>query len=271
MRAALVSEYRKLVTTRMWWVLLIIMAVYLAFIGAVLAFALAGAEDLQPENSTAPVIRGVEAAMATYSSVNFAGYVFPLLIGTLAVTTEFRHQTITASLLAGPNRTRLVLAKIISSIPIGVFYGLAATASLVAAGAVVLEIMGDGAFLGDEAVLKVMGFSVLALVIWTIVGVTFGLVVTNQVAAIIIVIAFTQLVEPILRVVAVSVDALSGVGQYLPGAAADAIIGSSYLTALSDTGSGESLSRVEGVVVLLTYALVFAVIGRLTTFRRDIA
>ena len=30
MRAALVTEYRKLVTTRLWWILLLCMAVYMA-------------------------------------------------------------------------------------------------------------------------------------------------------------------------------------------------------------------------------------------------
>ncbi len=38
MRAAVVAEYRKLASTRLWWVLLIALAGYLAFVGGVLAF-----------------------------------------------------------------------------------------------------------------------------------------------------------------------------------------------------------------------------------------
>ena len=38
MRAALVTEYRKLVTTRLWWILLLAMAVYMAFLAAVLGW-----------------------------------------------------------------------------------------------------------------------------------------------------------------------------------------------------------------------------------------
>src|SRR5690606_29124640 len=37
-RTALLTEYRKLATTRLWWVLLLTMAVYMAFLGAVIAF-----------------------------------------------------------------------------------------------------------------------------------------------------------------------------------------------------------------------------------------
>ena len=38
---------------------------------------------------------------------------FTLLLGILAVTSEFRHGTITPSLLVVPNRTTLMLAKLV--------------------------------------------------------------------------------------------------------------------------------------------------------------
>jgi len=40
MNAALRTEYRKLVTTRLWWILLLSMAAYMAFLAAIMAFAL---------------------------------------------------------------------------------------------------------------------------------------------------------------------------------------------------------------------------------------
>ena len=40
MRAALVTEYRKLVTTRLWWILLLCMVVYMAFLSAVLGWGI---------------------------------------------------------------------------------------------------------------------------------------------------------------------------------------------------------------------------------------
>ena len=52
MKAALVAEYRKFTSTRMWWVLLIAMVAYLAFIGAVLAFSM----TVEGDSMSGPVL-----------------------------------------------------------------------------------------------------------------------------------------------------------------------------------------------------------------------
>ena len=49
--------------------------------------------------------------------------------------------------------------------------------------------------------------SVVALVLWALVGVGFGSVLTNQVAAIVVLLAFTQFVEPLLRLLLAQFDA----------------------------------------------------------------
>jgi ABC-2 type transport system permease protein len=69
---------------------------------------------------------------------------------------------------------------------------------------------------------------VLALTVWTVVGVGFGALLTNQVAVIVVMLAFTQFVEPILRIVLGQLDWSEGISKYLPGAAGEAITGSSF-------------------------------------------
>lgn len=271
MRAAVISEYRKLVSTRLWWILLIIMAGYLAFIAAVMAFSLTavtagdGGVDfsfgLETESS-------LESATTVYSLVNSVGYVFPLVIGTLIMTNEFRHRTITQSLLVEPRRSILLIAKLVISVPVGLVYGVVAVLSVVAGGAPILALRGDGALLGIGEVVAVLGFGVLAITIWVTVGTAFGSVVTNQVAAMVTILAFTQFVEPIARVGLGAVDQVSGVSAFLPGAAADALIGASVFSTI---GSGSTLSRGAGAAVLVAYAVGFAMVGRLTTLRRDVA
>lgn len=271
MRAALVAEYRKFVTTRMWWVLLITMAVYMAFLAAVMAFALAadpssmtqgmsGAED-------APPIPPLDVAMAVYTLAPTLGYVFPVIVGALSVAGEFRHMTITPTLLAEPRRDVVVGAKLAASVPVGALYGVVGILATLLPGAAVLELMGEDAFLTDPEVLRTAGWTVVALTIWALVGVGFGAALKNQVVGIVVILAFTQLVEPILRVALGMIDATEGVAKWLPGAAGEAVAGSSLY---STTGISDLLPRWQGIVVLVAYGLVLAAVGRFTTFRRDI-
>jgi hypothetical protein len=267
MRAALVAEYRKLVTTRLWWVLLLVMAGYLAFLGAVLGFSV----TLEPPEGTEVVpLRGVDAAVTVYSVINGGGYVFPLVIGSLAMTSEFRHHTITQTLLAEPRRTVFLGAKLVAAVPLALLYGVVGTAAVVAAGAPLLALQGDGAYLSDGDVVTALVSGVLVTALWAVIGVAFGSLVTNQVAAVVVILAFTQLVEPIARTLFGAVDALEPVSQYLPGAAADAVIGGSFYSGFGG-GAVDLLPRWAGLLVLLGYAVALAVLGRLTTLRRDLA
>ncbi len=269
MRAALLAEYRKFFTTRMWWVLLATMAGYMGFLAGIMAFALAadpGGMNMGGAEA-APEIPPLDLALAVYTLAPTLGYVFPVIIGALSVTGEFRHQTITPTLLAEPRRGRVLAAKLLASVPMGLLYGVTAVATTFALGAGVLALMDADPMLDDPEVLRTALFSTLALIIWTVVGVGFGTALKNQVVAIVVILAFTQLVEPVLRMAFGMIDGLEGVGRWLPGAAGEAIAGSSFYNV---SGLGELLSRWQGVVVLLAYGLVLAAVGRFTTFRRDI-
>lgn len=268
MRAALVTEYRKLVTTRMWWVLLATMAVLMAFFGAFMAFAVTAPGDAGMNGGQeVPPLPDLEAALSAYSIAAGFGYVFPVIAGALSVTNEFRHMTITPTLLAEPRRTVVLLAKLVGAVPVGVVFGVVGTASTVAGAAGVLAATGHDPSLGEPEVLRGLGLSVLALVLWTLIGVAFGTVLKNQVAAIVVVLAYNQLVEPLVRLFLGTTDWGAGIVQFLPGAAAEALVGSSFFTAV---GAGELLSWWQGLLVLLGYVVVLAAVGRLTTLRRDI-
>ncbi|MGB0102550.1 MAG: ABC transporter permease [Nocardioides sp.] len=264
MRAALVGEYRKLVSTRMWWLLLLTLAGYLAFIAGVMALSFAaGQEDL------APLLSGPELAAAIYGLINAIGYVFPLVIGSLVMTTEFRHQTITQSLLVEPRRGVFLAAKLLVTVPLGLLYGLVGTVAVVGVSAPVLAAVGDGAFLTDADVVEVVLLGIVVTALWAVIGAAFGSVLTNQVAAIVVILAFTQFVEPIARVVLGAFEPLDAVAKFLPGAAADGLMGASFFGALGGD-STDLLSRPAALVVLLAYGAALALIGRVTTLRRDI-
>ncbi len=263
MRAALLAELRKQTSTRMWWVLLAGLAGFLVFLAAVIAFSF----TVDPGTSGGPVLSGLDAATSVYSLINAVGYVFPLVIGSLTMTSEFRHGTVTQSLLVEPRRGVFLGAKLIGIVPFGLLYGVVGALAVVAGGAPVLATQGSGAHLGDGAVWRVLLLGVVVTAVWAVLGVALGSVLTNQVAAVVAVLAFTQLVEPIARLGLGAVDALAPAAAYLPGAAADGVIGASLFASY---GEVHLLPAWGGALVLLGYVAVLAVVGRLTTLRRDI-
>lgn len=267
MRAALRSEWRKLVTTRMWWILALVLVGYMAFLGAVMAFSLThDPTALTGGLGDATELDGRSVASTVYTLAVSLGYVFPLVIGALSVTGEFRYQTITPTLLAEPRRSVVLLAKLLAGVPMGLFYGVLGTLGAVAGGMPFL-LANKGTYLEDGAIQENLVYSVLAMAIWCVIGVGLGSLLTNQIASIVVILAFTQFVEPILRIGFAAVDGLTEVQKFMPGAAAEALAGSSLY---SSTGILTLLGRGDGALVLVAYAVGFAVLGRLTTLRRDI-
>ncbi|MFS0886042.1 ABC transporter permease subunit [Aeromicrobium sp. 179-A 4D2 NHS] len=265
MSAAITAEIRKLFTTRLWWILALVLVAYLVFIAGFMAFAFT--VDPESMGGGEAVAEGEELAKQIYSLTSPIGYVFPLIIGSLLFTGEYRHQTITATLLTQPNRTVLMAAKLVAGVVVGIVYGVIGTIATVLAAAPILAWRGDGTYLGSSDVLTLLGMSVVVMTIWAVLGTAIGSVLTNQVAAIIVIVAFTQFVEPIARVALAAWDATSEVAKFMPGAAADAVMGASFFATDAST---DLLSRGAGAAVLLAYVAVFVLLGRLVTLRRDV-
>jgi hypothetical protein len=274
MGAALRTEFRKVVTTRLWWVLLLAMVPYMAFLAALMAWlltqdgAMAGGTGMGGQTSGEEVTLAADAVVrGAYTIAVSFGYVFPLLIGALSVASEFRHQTITPTLLAEPRRSVVVGAKLVTGTGTGLVFGVVATAGAVAAAATVLVALGEQTFLDQASTWGTLALSALALALWAFIGVGLGAVLPHQVAVVVVVLAFTQFVEPLLRLGLAFTSWGAGLAKFLPGAAGEAVSGGSFY---SETGAMDLLDPWQGVLVMLAYGLVFAAVGRYTTFRRDI-
>lgn len=269
MRTALLSEVRKVTTTRLWWLLALLMLAYMAFLGAVMAFSLAGEDGAAAMTGGMSEVRldDLDVALSAYTVGASLGYVFPLIVGALAMTSEFRHQTITPTLLFEPRRNVVLAAKLVAGLGTGLVYGVVGTLGAVLGTAPVLAVMDRPVLLDHGDVLAALLWSVVSLALWAVIGVGLGTLLTNQVAAVVVILAFTQFVEPILRIGLAAVDALDGIARFFPGAAAEALVGASLY---STTGLADLLPRWAGAVVLVAYAAAFALAGRVTTLRRDI-
>ena len=270
---ALGSEFQKVFTTRMWWLIAVLLVAYVAFLaggfGAFLGWTIENPEAAENTGNNTQLPPGMQIAPLIYGFASSVGYVFPVLLGALAVTGEFRHKTLTPTFLAEPHRSTVLSAKFVSQLIVGAGLGVIAFATSVGTGAAALAAFGLDTELDTSDTWALIGRGVLAMALWGTIGVGLGTLVTNQVAAIVIVIAFTQFVEPILRLAASLNDLTAQIGQFLPGAASDALVGASFYS-IASVGSSVSLEWWQGGLVLLTIGVVATVVGGATTWRRDV-
>lgn len=270
---SIASEFQKVFTTRMWWLLALLLVGYVLVLaggfGAFLGWAVQNPEVAAATGGNTGIPPGIELPPLIYTFASSVGYVFPVLLGALAVTSEFRHRTLTPTFLADPHRSVVLAGKFVSQFALGAGLGIAAFATSVGAGAGALAAFGLETGLDQGDTWALIGRGVLAMALWGAIGVGLGALVPNQVAAIVIVIAFTQFVEPVLRLAASFSDLTAQIGRFLPGAASDALVGTSIYSMMSVSAS-VSLEWWQGGLVLLGLAVVATVIGGATVWRRDV-
>jgi ABC-2 type transport system permease protein len=126
MSAALVrSELRKVTSTRLWWGLLIGVVIYTAIQSGANA-ALAG-QDPGAGQPRTPALDTAQAIRTVYAGSAFQGaYIFAMILGITGMTGEYRYQTLTPTFLATPRRPRVVVAKMLAHLVVGIGYGMAA-------------------------------------------------------------------------------------------------------------------------------------------------
>lgn len=264
------SEATKQFSTSTWWILALVLVVYIGFTAAVLGFVFAAAASGSLPGD-APPLPAEGLAATLYSTATAVGYVFPLLIGTLMVTTEFRHKTLTPTFLATPKRGVVLWGKMIVGIALGILFGVLGVVSSVAPSAAFLAGYGFETDLASSDTWALFGRMILAFVIWVLVGIGVGALVRNQVGAIVGVLVFTQFLEPVGRTAAGFVEGLGDITRFLPGAASDALVGASLFTsATPGMAAAETLEWWVGGIVLLAYAVIFVVLGHLLSWRRDV-
>jgi ABC-2 type transport system permease protein len=186
---------------------------------------------------------------------------FTLVLGILAVSTEFRHGTITPSLLVVPDRSQLVLAKLVAHLLAGLLigflaYGLCAVLSLGILSARDIETGVD-----SSEVIKILVGGSIAAALFAAVGVGLGALVRNQVGAIVGALAYVFVIEPLVRIIPGIDDAVT---KYGFGGVSDGLARTN-----SDSGR-DLLGQVPAGLLFAGYAAVFVVAGILLMRRRDV-
>jgi ABC-2 type transport system permease protein len=147
---------------------------------------------------------------------NDASTLFIMILAIVGITGEWRHRTITSSLLAAPHRTRFLAAKTLAFAAAGALLSLAISISISIAGYAILEARNlPTPDLGDLLELIARNAGVAALL--GAFGVGVGSLVRNQAVAIVGILIAAFVVDQLLGQFAPGVEALSPTGA-LPSA-----------------------------------------------------
>ncbi|HEY6782285.1 MAG TPA: ABC transporter permease [Candidatus Dormibacteraeota bacterium] len=246
------AEWRKVITTKLGWGMLL-GAMALAALGVVAQIASNGVRgNISLPLSAAATQRSIAASASS-------AYLFSVVVGIILITTEFRHFTSRPSFLIEPRRGLVIVAKLIVAAFVGIIYGVACAALTAAIMAPWLGAMGITIHWVENGVLLSMLGDLVVIAVFAVVGIGVGVLVRNQIAAVIGALVYLFVLEPLIDIIPV----VKNVYPYLPGAAAGAITGASR-------GNLAHLDAVQGGLVLLGWGLLFAGCGWLLTIRRDI-
>jgi ABC-2 type transport system permease protein len=243
MTALVATEFLKLRLTRATWIFL---AVALALSAARVTMVLSSA------GTAAGVDRGTSEATLTLAGAAGTGTLLALFLGITSVTGEFRHATLTGTLLRVPDRRRIVVAKALTLAAVG---GVTALA-LSILGVVVGLSQGVAGPLEFGASLRLAIAIAVGGAFWGWLGVGVGLVVTNQTIAVLVPVGWLLVVEPLVG--SFGLDVLV---PWLPGSLPGALAGL----------AGENAPPAwAAVAALVGYGIALSLLGARLLERRDV-
>jgi ABC-2 type transport system permease protein len=252
----------------MWVVLLLAFPLTCLFI--LFSFLNAGSH-LYPHQTFAAVHSLSERRLLLGAGFRTATLLAPVM-GVLCITTEYRHKTITGTLLLTPQRSLVLGAKVLATAIWSI--GMAAV-TFVAVGA--LGLTWNAALGGStSSVLDQFGAVVPQLFVVTVLlglfGLGFGTLVKNQVAGVLITIGESLILEGLIILLFVAVFHYDL--NWLPGEATASFAGI-IAKGASFGGDGNSTTFTllpwwAGGLVMLGWGIGPLTIGYFTTFRRDV-
>jgi ABC-2 type transport system permease protein len=203
-----------------------------------------------------------------------AGYfgieVLAPIMGVLCVTGEYRHKTMTTTFVLRPIRTQVLAAKVVATAVWSIFLALITLVAVAVVGLPWNAALGGVTSQVTDQIGAVVPGLVLSAVLLALFGLGFGTLVKNQIAAILLTIGGTLILESILIALARAIFHYNL--NWLPNAAGAALAGD-IARGFGGGGRGSDfhlLTWWQGGLVMLLWGLVPLTIGYFTTFRRDV-
>jgi ABC-2 type transport system permease protein len=243
------AEFLKLRTTQVWlWLLLASVAI--TVLGVVRQIAGTRSDAVLADHAR-------EVFVTAHSA-----YIAVFVLGVLAVTTEFRCQTITATVLATPSRWAIVTAKLITYAITGAVYALVCVLVELAIALPWLAARHVHIVLVHEAGAFAAVFGIVSLM--ALVGIGAGALIRNQIVAVSVGLLVLLIVANLILLIPVVKRAY----PYLPSGAINAL--TVRRTGERSANGVHLLPIWGGTTVLLVWALTMAILGAGLTRNRDI-
>jgi ABC-2 type transport system permease protein len=247
------SEVLKIRSTQVWFWMVLLAAAFttLGTIGQVVT-------AINDQDSGLPV-----NYYAIFTQSEGAGVAL-LVLGLLGLTTEFRHKTITPTLLATPNRWRLLAGKAASYAVFAVIYALICVLLNFAIAIIWLSAVDVPVEFG-QGVPGGVAKAFVTLVLTGMFGLGLGAVIRNQAAAMVFGIVYFFILDPVFNYT----PWIRKGYAYTPGGAVKAFLSNGDVENMP--GDVHLLAPAAGGVLFLVWALALLVIGGRITLSRDIS
>ncbi|MGA9761299.1 MAG: hypothetical protein WBQ14_02640 [Gaiellaceae bacterium] len=253
MIAALSSEWLKLRTTRtLFWLLVAISALMTLIVVA--AVVGGRTQDISSAKDQLDLL-----------GIGSLAIFIALIMGLIVSTGEFRHGTITPTLLATPSRTSVVIAKALA----GMFFAVALVG--LAEGLVALELVIALPAKGIDFVIQggpaagFLGRILVAAALWGALGSGIGIVLRNQIGAVVASFAWLFIAEGLIIAILHSHAIHSNAGRFFPFQATGAILTN------GSRNPADVLSAGAGIAVLSGWMVLFTIAAGVLLSRRDVS
>jgi ABC-type transport system involved in multi-copper enzyme maturation permease subunit len=254
----------------MWVVLLLAFPLTALFV--IVVFLMAGSHEF-PHQTFASVSTLRDRRLLLGSGFQAVTLLGPLL-GVLCITTEYRHQTVTGTLLLTPQRGRVLTAKVVATAIWAVGLSILTFVAVAVVGLPWNAAMGGSAGPVLSQVGAVVPELVVATVLLALFGLGFGTLVKNQIAGVLVTVGGTLILEGLI-VFLVNIIFHYDL-NWMPNEATAAFAGVIARGTGFGEGGGNSslnfglLNWWGGGLAMLGWGVVPLTIGYFTTFRKDV-
>ncbi|MGQ0840302.1 hypothetical protein [Actinokineospora sp.] len=229
------AEFRKILTTKLWWALLIptfLLSFGWAWGTAELTTGIAN-DALNQEviqDLRVPIDEISWSVIALSRSINIAS-IFPMIFGALGLASELSRKTITTTFLTASTRSAVLGAKAITYVLWGMIFGLA----IGAAASLGTLVGSDAAYLpGGKEWFLILIAGVIMCTLWTLVGLGVGALIGSPVGTLVLLLIYALIVGPFGELVLFTSTEGSNAPGFLPNGSANGLTGSTASALLFD-------------------------------------